>query len=60
MPAPAPLRERLAQALQRSWNGRGALSTALLPAAWGFGAIATLRRRLFVHGVRETSRLPVR
>ena len=59
MPAPAPLRERIALALQRSWSGRGALSTALLPAAWGFAAVATLRRRLFVHGVRETSRLPV-
>jgi len=59
MPAAAPLRERLARALQGSWNGRGALSTALLPAAWGFAAIAALRRRLFAHGVRETSRLPV-
>jgi len=59
MPAPAPLRERLAQALQQSWSGRGALSTALLPASWGFAAIAALRRRLFVHGVRESERLPV-
>jgi tetraacyldisaccharide 4'-kinase len=59
MPAPAPLRERIALALQRSWSGRGALSTALLPAAWGFAAVTTLRRRLFVHGVRETARLPV-
>ncbi len=59
MPAPAPLRDRLAQALQRAWDGRGAISTALLPAAWGFAAVASLRRRLFVHGVRETARLPV-
>jgi len=59
MTAPAPLRDRLAQAVQASWNERGALSTALLPLAWSFAAVATLRRRLFVHGVRETARLPV-
>ncbi len=56
---PAPLRERFARAIEASWQGRGALSTALLPAAWSFAAVSALRRRLFVHGVRDSSRLPV-
>ena len=34
-PAPATLSDRAAAALQRSWEGRGALSTVLLPAACG-------------------------
>jgi tetraacyldisaccharide 4'-kinase len=59
MPAATPFHERLSKALQRSWDGRGTLSTVLLPAAWGFAAAAALRRRLFVHGLRDTSRLPV-
>jgi tetraacyldisaccharide 4'-kinase len=59
MPTAAPLHERLAEALQRSWGGRGALSTALVPAAWAFAAAAALRRRLFRHGLRESARLPV-
>ena len=58
-PAPATLRDRAAAALQRSWEGRGALSTALLPAAAAFEAIAAARRQLFARGLRESARLPV-
>ena len=58
-PPPATVRDRLAAALQRSWQARGALSTALLPVSWGFAAAAAARRQLFVRGVRERSRLPV-
>jgi len=57
--APATLSDRAAAALQRSWQGRGALSTALLPAAAAFEAIAAARRELFAHGLRKSARLPV-
>ena len=59
MPAPATLRERLAASLQRSWQGRGALSTILVPLAWAFEASSRIRRALFASGIRESSRLPV-
>ena len=59
VPAPATLRDRAAAALQRSWEGRGALSAALLPAAAVFEAIAAVRRELFARGLRESARLPV-
>jgi tetraacyldisaccharide 4'-kinase len=58
-PAPATLRDRAAATLQRCWEGRGALSTALLPAAAAFAAIAATRRQLFARGLRESARLPV-
>jgi len=58
-PLPATFRGRAAATLQRAWQGRGALSTTLLPAAWAFAAIASARRSLFAHGLRESSRLPV-
>ncbi|MDQ6638305.1 MAG: tetraacyldisaccharide 4'-kinase, partial [Pseudomonadota bacterium] len=58
-PAPATIRERAAATLQRSWEGRGALSASLLPAALAFGAIAAARRQLFARGLRESSHLPV-
>jgi tetraacyldisaccharide 4'-kinase len=58
-PAPATLSDRAAAALQRSWEGHGALSTALLPAAAVFGAISAARRQLFARGLRASTRLPV-
>ena len=58
-PTAATVRDRLAAALQHSWQEKGALSTALLPAAWGFAAAAEVRRRLFASGIRTRSRLPV-
>ena len=58
-PPPATVRDRLAARLQHSWQERGALSTAMLPAAWGFAAAANVRRRLFASGVRKRSRLSV-
>ena len=58
-PARATLRDRAAATLQRSWQGRGALSTALLPAAAAFEALAATRRQLFARGLRESARLPV-
>jgi len=58
-PARATLSDRAGAALQRSWEARGALSTALLPAAAAFEAIAAARRLLFARGWRESARLPV-
>ena len=58
-PARATLRERTAAALQRSWAGHGALSTALLPAAAAFEAVAAARRQLFARGFLESAHLPV-
>lgn len=52
-------RRTAAEALQRLWQTRGPGSTALLPAAWLFGAVAALRRRLFERGDIAASRLPV-
>lgn len=58
-PARATLRDRAAVTLQRSWEGRGALSTALLPAAAAFAVISAARRQLFARGLRESAHLPV-
>ncbi|HEX4235915.1 MAG TPA: tetraacyldisaccharide 4'-kinase [Caldimonas sp.] len=58
-PARATLRERLATALQRSWQEDGVASTLLLPAAWAFEAAAGLRRKLFERGIRTSAKLPV-
>jgi len=58
-PAAATLSDRAAATLQRSWQGRGALSTALLPAAAAFEAITAARRALFARGWRHSERLPV-
>jgi len=58
-PLPATMRGRVATTLQRAWQGRGVLSTVLLPAAWAFGAVASARRSMFARGLRESSRLPV-
>jgi len=57
--APATARNRVAATLQRTWQARGALSALLLPAAWTFEAVATIRRGLFSHGLRESAKLPV-
>jgi tetraacyldisaccharide 4'-kinase len=58
-PAAATLRRRLADALQRSWLTRDALSNALVPAAWAFAAAAAVRRALFTQGLRASATLPV-
>jgi tetraacyldisaccharide 4'-kinase len=58
-PRPATPRDRIATALQHAWQGRGALSTALLPAAWAFEAASSARRLLFARGLRPTFALPV-
>jgi tetraacyldisaccharide 4'-kinase len=58
-PPAATLSDRVAATLQRSWQGRGALSTALLPAAAVFEAISAVRRQSFARGLRESARLPV-
>lgn len=57
--APATRRQRFIEALQRAWLRRGAASLALLPAAWLFGAVVALRRRLYERGELASSRLPV-
>ena len=46
-------------AMNRTWSGRGPLSTLLLPIAWGLEAGTSVRRRLYARGMREVSRLPV-
>lgn len=58
-PARATLRDRIARTLERSWEGRGALSTVLLPAAGVFATIVAARRLLFARGWRATGHLPV-
>lgn len=57
--ARVPLAERLESAMHRTWSGRGALSTLLLPIAWSFEAGSALRRRLYGRGMRSIDRLPV-
>lgn len=47
------------QALTRAWQGRGALSTALLPAAWLYAAISAAHRGMYALGVLRVYRLPV-
>jgi tetraacyldisaccharide 4'-kinase len=59
MPAPANLRARIAATLERAWQGRAALSTALVPAAWAFGAAARVRSELYQRGWRARGKLPV-
>ena len=58
-PPATTLSDRAAATLQRSWQARGALSTALLPAAAAFEAISAARRQLFARGLRASTRLPV-
>jgi tetraacyldisaccharide 4'-kinase len=58
-PPATTLSDRAAATLQRSWQSRGALSTALLPAAGAFEAISAVRRQLFARGLRASTRLPV-
>jgi tetraacyldisaccharide 4'-kinase len=55
---PAPNRS-LESTLTRAWLRRGALAYALWPVSLVFGAIATLRARLFRAGVLKSERLPV-
>lgn len=49
----------LADALRQSWRGKGALSCALLPLAWLFGAVTRLRRAAYARGLLRSTRLPV-
>ena len=58
-PARAPLAERIEIAMNRTWSGRGPLSTLLLPITWAFQTATAIRRRLYERGLREVSRLPV-
>ena len=45
----------MSAALQRAWEGRGALSTLLLPAAWVYGGLSGLRRALYRAGLLRTA-----
>ena len=58
-PAQPSSRPGVRNAVERTWSGRGLASTALLPASWLFGGVASLRRGLFERGVLTTNRLPV-
>jgi tetraacyldisaccharide 4'-kinase len=57
--ATASPRQRLTRVLQHIWADRGAASSALLPSAWAFQVIASLRKRLYARGHFASSRLPV-
>ncbi len=52
-------RERIADALQRTWSARGAASTALLPLSFAYEAATALRRTAYRFGARPTADLPV-
>ena len=56
----AGLSARLARGLPRVWESRGAASTALLPLAWIFAAIAASRRWLYRRGIVAAGELPAR
>lgn len=45
--------------LQNAWQGRGWLSTVLLPASGVFAVVVALRRALYRRGLLRTERLPV-
>ncbi|MEO6362740.1 MAG: tetraacyldisaccharide 4'-kinase [Caldimonas sp.] len=53
------VRRHLEVALQGAWQSRGALSLALVPASWVFGAVAGARRLLHARGHLDVARLPV-
>ncbi len=59
MVAAATRRRQIGDVLQRAWQERGPLSSALQPAAWLFAAATALRRRLYASGDLASSRLPV-
>jgi tetraacyldisaccharide 4'-kinase len=56
----AGLRARLARSLPRIWESRGALSLALMPLAFAFAGLSTLRRALYRRGYIASSHLPAR
>ncbi|WP_297527037.1 tetraacyldisaccharide 4'-kinase [Thiohalobacter sp.] len=49
----------LAERLQRLWYGRSPAALWLLPLAWLFCALVTVRRRLYRRGLLRVQRLPV-
>jgi tetraacyldisaccharide 4'-kinase len=57
--ARAPLAERVEIAMNRTWSGRGPLSTLLLPIAWVFEVGSAVRKHFYARGVRDVARLPV-
>lgn len=48
----------LARRIERSWDGTGLLTLALLPLSWLFGALSALRRALYRAGLLRVERLP--
>jgi tetraacyldisaccharide 4'-kinase len=56
MPAAGAIRSH---PLERAWWRRGPLARALLPAAWLFGLLSSLRRALYRHGWLHCEPLPV-
>lgn len=48
----------LARRIERSWDGTGLLTLALLPLSWLFGALSGLRRALYRAGLLRVERLP--
>lgn len=57
--SPSPRRPTLADRLQAQWLHGGALSGALLPLSWLYGALLTLRRTAYRLGLKRAQTLPV-
>ncbi|CAM8663399.1 LpxK Tetraacyldisaccharide-1-P 4'-kinase [Comamonadaceae bacterium] len=49
----------LQAAITRAWQGRGALSTALLPISWIYGALTAVHRWTYATGLQRSEKLPV-
>ncbi|NBW51826.1 MAG: tetraacyldisaccharide 4'-kinase [Betaproteobacteria bacterium] len=46
-------------AITRAWQGRGALSTALLPISWIYGALTAVHRWTYARGLKRSEKLPI-
>ena len=57
--SPSPRKPTLADRLQQEWLTGGALSAALLPLSWLYGALLGLRRLAYRTGLKRPQTLPV-
>jgi len=49
----------LQAAITRAWQGRGKLSTALLPISWIYGALTAVHRWTYASGLKRSEKLQV-
>jgi tetraacyldisaccharide 4'-kinase len=49
----------LQAAITRAWQGRGVLSTALLPISWIYGALTAVHRWTYATGLKRSEKLPI-